>query len=298
MPENMVFRPREEMMSYEEMMRLTRIFANLGVDKIRLTGGEPTVHPQIVEIVKGMNDIPGIRSISMTTNGVLLSKLAQPLKDAGLERVNVSLDSTDPEEFRRITRRNSFEQVWNGILTAEFVGLLPIKLNAVVVRGYNDDQVIDLAALTLTRNWQVRFIEMMPFGGTTDLQTHQVVTTDQMIDHIESEFGKLERGNDGKLDGEAIIYKIPNAPGDLGFISSVTKPFCAFCSRARLTSDGKLRLCLLREDEVDVLTPLRGGADDEELRQLIVEGIWNKPWGHGLADGVIPLNRTMSEIGG
>ena len=116
MPENMVFRPREEMMSYEEMMRLTRIFANLGVDKIRLTGGEPTVHPQIVEIVKGMNDIPGIRSISMTTNGVLLSKLAQPLKDAGLERVNVSLDSTDPEEFRRITRRNSFEQVWNGIL--------------------------------------------------------------------------------------------------------------------------------------------------------------------------------------
>ena len=298
MPENMVFRPREEMMSYDEMIRLTRIFAKLGVDKIRLTGGEPTVHPQIVDIVRGMNDIPGIHSISMTTNGVLLPKLAQPLKEAGLERVNVSLDSTDPEEFHKITRRNSFEQVWQGILTAESVGLLPIKLNAVIVRGYNDDHVIDLAALTLSHDWQIRFIEMMPFGGTTDLQTHQVVTSDQMINRIESEFGKLQRGNEGKLDGEAIIYRIPGAPGELGFISSVTKPFCAFCTRARLTSDGKLRLCLLREDEVDLLTPLRGGADDEEIRKLIVDGIWEKPWGHGLADGVIPLNRTMSEIGG
>lgn len=298
MPENMVFRPREEMLSTPEILRLTRIFANMGVDKIRLTGGEPTVHPEIVQIVKGVSSIPGIDSVSMTTNGVLLPKLAQPLKDAGLERVNISLDSLDPKEFQKITRRDSFDKVWQGILESERVGLLPMKLNAVVVRGYNDDNIIDLAALTLTHPWQVRFIEMMPFDGTTDLQVNQVVTTKEVISRIESEFKQLEVGNDGKLDGEAMIYRIPGAAGTLGFISSVSKPFCAFCTRARLTADGKLRLCLLKEDEVDLLSPMRSGADDEELRQLIGNGIWKKPWGHDLAHGDIPLNRTMSEIGG
>jgi cyclic pyranopterin phosphate synthase len=298
MPEDMKFRPREEMMSLDEILRLTRLFAQMGVDKIRLTGGEPTVHPQIKEIVQGISNINGIRSTSMTTNGVLLEKLAVPLKSAGLERVNVSLDTTNPEEFHRITRRNNFKQVWNGILTAESAGLLPMKINAVVVRGYNDDALIDLAALTLSHNWQVRFIEMMPFGGATDLQVHQVVTSKEMIQRIESEFGALESVNEGQLDGEARIYKIKGAPGSLGFISSVSIPFCAQCTRVRLTADGKVRLCLLREDEVDLLTPMRAGADDEVIRKLIVENVWKKPWGHGLAEGQIPVNRTMSEIGG
>ena len=298
MPEDMKFRPRDEMLSLEEILRLTRLFAQMGVEKIRLTGGEPTVHPQIKEIVRGISNIDGIRSTSMTTNGVLLTKLAAPLKEAGLERVNVSLDTTNPEEFHRITRRNSFHQVWDGILTAESVGLLPVKLNAVVVRGYNDNALIDLAALTLSHPWQVRFIEMMPFAGATDLQVHQVVTSKEMIQHIESEFGPLESINEGKLDGEARIYKIKGAPGSLGFISSVSIPFCAQCTRVRLTADGKVRLCLLREDEVDLLTPMRAGADDEVIRKLIVENVWHKPWGHGLAEGQIPVNRTMSEIGG
>jgi len=298
MPENMVFRPKHELMSTKEIFRLTQLFAHMGVDKIRLTGGEPTVHPDIVQIVDGITNIPGIRSVSMTTNAVLLEKLAVRLAQAGLERVNVSLDTTDPTEFFQITRRNSFDKVWGGIQAAETAGLLPIKLNAVIVRGFNDKHIPNMAKLSIEHNWQVRFIEMMPFAGTTDLQTHQVVTSNEVIGIIESAFGKLESINGGKMDGEAVMYRIPGAPGQIGFISSVSKPFCAFCTRARLTADGKLRLCLLRENEVDLLTPLRNGATNEDLRQMIVTGIWDKPWGHGLADGQIPLNRTMSEIGG
>ena len=165
-------------------------------------------------------------------------------------------------------------------------------------RGYNEDDLIDLAALTIDRPWQMRFIEMMPFAGATDIQVNQVVTMAQIKQNIESEFGELEVSNNGELDGEAQVFHIPGAKGDIGFISSVTQPFCSACSRARLTADGRLRLCLLREKEVDLLTPLRAGATLEELRRLILDGIWEKPWGHGLADGLIPLNRVMSEIGG
>jgi len=168
----------------------------------------------------------------------------------------------------------------------------------VVVRGYNENDLVDLAQLTVEHPWQVRFIEMMPFAGATDLQTSQMVTAGEMLALIEAQLGPLESANNGELDGEARMFRIPGAKGDIGFISSVTAPFCALCTRARLTADGRLRLCLLREGEVDLLSPLRAGATLEELRQLILDGIWYKPWGHGLADGLIPLNRVMSEIGG
>ncbi len=167
-----------------------------------------------------------------------------------------------------------------------------------IVKGYNEEDVIDLAALTIDHPWQMRFIEMMPFAGATDIQINQIITMKQIQQNIESEFGKLESANGGKLDGEAQVFHIPHAKGDLGFISSVTHPFCSACTRARLTADGKLRLCLLREKEVDLLTPLREGASLDELRKLLLDGVWEKPWGHGLADGIIPLNRIMSEIGG
>jgi cyclic pyranopterin phosphate synthase len=229
---------------------------------------------------------------------VLLSKLAGPLAEAGLGRVNISIDTLDPKKFNTLTRWGKVEDVWNGILAAEQAGLAPIKLNAVVVKGYNEEDAIDLARLTLDHPWQMRFIEMMPFAGATDLQTQQVVTAAQIQERIESALGKMEVANDGKLDGEARLFRLPGAKGDVGFISSVTMPFCASCNRARLTSDGRLRLCLLREKEVDLLTPLRDGATLDELRKLILDGVWDKPWGHGLADGVIPLNRVMSEIGG
>ena len=298
MPEDMTFRPNAEMLQDDEVLLLVRLFASLGFDKIRLTGGEPTVRAHVVDLVREIAAVPGIRSLSMTTNGVLLGKLAQPLKDAGLQRVNISLDTLDTVRFKKITRWGSFDQVWEGIQASEAAGLTPVKLNAVVVRGFNDQDIAGMAALTLDNPWQVRFIEMMPFGGATDLQRQQVVTAEEMRSQIEAELGPLTPGNNGKLDGEARIFRLPNAKGELGFISSVTAPFCAACTRARLTADGKLRLCLLRDKEVDLLTPLRAGASLEQRRQIVLDGVWVKPWGHGLAEGEFATNRVMSEIGG
>jgi len=298
MPEDMTFRPNSEMLQDDEILLLVRLFASLGFDKIRLTGGEPTVRAHIVDLVREIAAVPGITSLSMTTNAVLLNKLAQPLKDAGLQRVNISLDTLDSARFKAITRWGSFDQVWDGIQAAEAAGLTPVKLNAVVVRGFNDHDIASMAALTLKYPWQVRFIEMMPFGGATDLQRQQVVTAEEMRAQIEAALGPLTPGNNGKLDGEARIFRLPNAKGELGFISSVTAPFCAACTRARLTADGKLRLCLLRDKEVDLLKPLRAGASLEDLRKIILDGVWVKPWGHGLADGEFATNRVMSEIGG
>jgi cyclic pyranopterin phosphate synthase len=298
MPEEMVFRPSAELMQDDEILTLLPIFVNLGFAKIRLTGGEPTIRLHLVDLVRQIASTPGVNTLTMTTNGVLLSRLAQPLKDAGLQRVNISLDTLDPDKFETLTRWGCVEDVWAGIHEAERVGLTPVKINAVVVRGYNELDMVDLARLTLDHPWQVRFIEMMPFGGNNDFQMSQLVTATEMHSHVEAALGQLEPANGGDLDGEANIFHLPGAQGDVGFISSVTSPFCYSCSRARLTPDGHLRLCLLREGEVDLLTPLRSGASTSELRQLIIDGLWQKPWGHGLDEGVIPFNREMSEIGG
>jgi cyclic pyranopterin phosphate synthase len=298
MPEDMTFRPNAELMQDDEVLLLTRLFAELGFDKIRLTGGEPTVRAHVVELVGGITHTPGVCTVSMTTNGVLLLRLAKPLAEAGLQRVNVSIDTLNPAKFHRLTRWGDLEDVWDGILAAEEAGLKPVKLNAVVVKGYNEEDVVDLARLTLDHPWQVRFIEMMPFAGATELQVTQMVTAAQIQARVESAFGPLELVNDGKLDGEARVFHVPDARGDIGFISSVSAPFCASCTRARLTADGVLRMCLLREYEIDLLKPLRAGATLDELRNMILDAVWNKPWGHGLAEGAIPLNRVMSEIGG
>ena len=298
MPEDITFRPSAELMQDDEILRLVRLFASIGFDKIRLTGGEPTVRAGIVELVRRIVSNPGVRTVSMTSNGVLFSRLAQPLADAGLSRVNFSLDTLNQEKFRRLTRRATLAEVWEGIRAAEQAGLTPIKINAVVVRDYSDADAVELARLTYDHPWQVRFIEMMPFAGATEFQRSLVVTADEIKARLESALDRLELLDGGKLDGEAQLYHLPGARGDIGFISTVSQPFCVSCTRARLTADGRLRLCLLKEDEVDLLAPLRSGADDDELRQLILEGIWRKPWGNRLEQGEIPLNRAMSEIGG
>lgn len=298
MPDEMVFMPSAELMQDDEIMLLVRMFASLGFDKIRLTGGEPTLRLHVVDLVQQIASTPGVQTLTMTTNGVLLSRLAQPLAQAGLQRVNISLDTLNPEKFHTLTRWGSLEDVWSGIQAAENAGLTPIKINAVVVRGYNEPDMADLARLTLEHPWQVRFIELMPFGQNNGFQSGQLVTASEMFAYIESQVSPLQPVNGGALDGEARVYRLPGSQGDVGFISSVSAPFCHSCTRARLTADGRLRLCLLREGEVDLLTPLRAGASLEELRSLIIDGLWQKPWGHGLAQGVIPLNREMSEIGG
>jgi len=298
MPEDMTFRPNRELMQDDEILFFVRLFADLGFDKIRLTGGEPTVRAGVVDLVRGIAATRGIRTVTMTTNGILLPKLAAPLAQAGLQRVNVSLDTLDPKKFRRLTRWGDLEDVLEGIQAAEEAGLTPIKINAVVVRGYNEADVVRLAGLTLDQPWQVRFIEMMPFAGATDVQRALVVTTQEMTAQLRAAYGGLEPVDGGRLDGEARLYRLPGARGTVGFISTISQPFCASCTRVRLTADGHLRLCLLREREVDLLTRLREGASREALRRLVVDALWAKPWGHGLAQGEIPLNRTMSQIGG
>lgn len=298
MPEDMTFRPRSELLQDDEILRLVRIFANMGFHKFRLTGGEPTVRANVVDIVAGIAATSGVETVAMTTNGLMLDKLAQPLADAGLSRVNISIDTLNPEKFNKLTRWGQVEDVWQGLDAAKAAGL-GIKLNAVVVRGYNDQEdVVDLARLTLHQPWQVRFIEMMPFGDVADFQQAGTVSEEELRATIAAELGELSVVDNGRLDGEASLYKLPDSEGTLGFISSVTQPFCASCTRARLTADGRLRLCLLREQEVNLMEPLRNGADDEELTAIIKEAIFWKPWGHKLDDDIIPLNRVMSEIGG
>ena len=298
MPEQMNFRPRHELMSDEELLFLVKVAASLGMEKIRLTGGEPSIRPGVVELVRGIAAIPGVRDIAMTTNALLLDKLAQPLADAGLRRVNISIDTLDADKFHKITRWGHIEDVWRGIYAAEAAGLRPVKLNAVITRNFNDAQdVVDLARLTVDRDWEVRFIEMMPFGEVSDFQQTNVVTYQEIRATVEAEFGPLEEASYDFVDPSR-PFRIPGATGTLGFISSVTEPFCQGCGRVRLTADGKLRLCLLRDDEVDLLTPLRQGATFDEMRELMREGAFHKPWGHGLADGNFASNRVMNQIGG
>jgi len=297
MTEDMVFQPNAALLTAAEIRRLVQIFARVGVDKIRLTGGEPTVHPDLLAIVRDIR-AAGITRISMTTNGLRLAELAVPLRQAGLERVNVSVDTLDPERFHRVTRWGHLDKVLDGVYAAEAAGLTPVKINAVIARGFNEQDIADLARLTLSHPWQVRFIEMMPFGDVAEFAQNATISQAEIMRRIEEEVGALHPIAEGRLDGEARLYQLEGAQAALGFISTLTNPFCASCSRVRLTADGHLRLCLLRDDEGDVLTPLRRGATDDELEQLIRSLIWRKPWGHSLPDGLIPLERVMSQIGG
>ena len=298
MPEQMIFRPNDELLNDDELVTVLRAASLLGFDKYRLTGGEPTVRPNIVNIVREIAALPGTREIVMTTNGLKLARLARPLAEAGMRRVNVSLDSLNEEKFHRITRWGHLQEVLSGIAAAEDAGMTPVKINCVVIRGFNDDDFVDLARLTYERDWQVRFLEVMPFADVADFQQANIVTTAEMIERIEAHVGKLTEINGGKLDGEARMYQLAGARGEIGFISPVSAPFCASCNRVRLTADGTLRLCLLKDGELDLKTPLRKGASADDLAELMRGAIWHKPWGHDLAKGVIPLNRIMSEIGG
>lgn len=298
MPEDMTFRPKTEILRDDEIVRLAKICTELGFTKFRLTGGEPTLRENLIGITEQLVALPGTREVAMTTNGILLKHLAQPLADAGLHRLNISIDSLNPKTFQRLTRWGNVDDVIAGIHAAEAAGF-SIKLNTVVVRGINDgEDIVELARLTQTRPWQVRFIEMMPLGSIADFQLSHIVSEDELRGKIEAALGPLALLNDGQLDGEARMFKLDGALGSVGFISSVTRPFCAACNRARLTADGKLRLCLLRDKELDLLSLLRGGASDEELKAFMEKGIWYKPWGHGLAARAYPTRRVMSEIGG
>jgi GTP 3',8-cyclase len=297
MPEEIAFRPPASLLQDDEVLTLVRVAASLGVDKIRLTGGEPTVRRGVVDLVGAIRTTPGIARVAMTTNGLRLVELAGPLAAAGLDQVNVSIDSLSAEKFRQITRRGNLDEVWRGIAAAEAAGL-QLKLNCVVTRGFNDDEVIDLARLTLVNRWQVRFIELMPLGSVADFQQSQVVPSAETRSRIETMLGPLTRVPGHNGHDPARPYRLAGAVGQIGFISSVTEPFCRECNRLRLTADGRLRLCLLRDDEVDLMAPLRAGADFETLRRIMAEAAYRKPWGHRLDENDIAKSREMSQLGG
>jgi cyclic pyranopterin phosphate synthase len=298
MPEQMTFRPRDELLSDAELQRLIGLFGAVGFRKIRFTGGEPTLRSSLVDLVRHATRTPGIETVGLTTNGILLAGLAAPLRDAGLRTVNLSLDTLDPEKFRRITRWGRLDAVLAGLDAAARAGLR-IKLNAVVSRGNNDrEDVVALARYTLEQPWQVRFIEQMPFGNNAEFQTRSRVDEEELLGVLTAAYGPLELVNHGRLDGEARLYRIAGGAGCIGFISPVSKPFCADCNRLRLTADGVLRLCLLRDNEVDLRPLLRGGADDATLTAAIRQAVFEKPWGHGLDQHLFPATRGMSEIGG
>ena len=293
----MTFQPRDEILTDEELLRTIGLCAEMGFRKFRLTGGEPTIRPHLVEIVREMKTFEGVEEISMTTNGLLLPRMAADLHAAGLNRINVSIDTLNPEKFKLITRGGRLDLVLAGLEESERVGLGPIKLNAVVVRGHNEFEVGEMAALTLEKDWEVRFLEIMPMEGVGLVYDEGLVTTEETKKRLEAQYGALEALPSDPSD-PARLWRIPGARGTIGFISPISEPFCAFCNRVRLTADGKLRLCLLRMDEVDFRDMMRAGATDEEIRQKLLAGIWRKPWGHGIAEGDREIGRGMSQIGG
>jgi cyclic pyranopterin phosphate synthase len=287
----------ESTLRYEEIYKIVQAAATIGVTKIRLTGGEPLVRLHLDRLVTMLASIPGIEEINMTTNGTQLAKYAAELKAAGLTRVNVSLDSLKPEKFTYITGGSKLDEVLKGIEVANNVGLVPVKINMVVMKGINDDEIPDFVQKTVTDGWNVRFIEHMPFEGAK-IKTDEMVSTQKILEIIRGQFGELQPHKPKAGNGPAKYYKLPGANGTLGFISAVTDCFCAQCNRFRLTSDGKLRPCLLDDDEIDIREALRGGAGIEELAQIMQSAAALKRKQHHLSEGSKPAARSMRQIGG
>jgi cyclic pyranopterin phosphate synthase len=283
-----------EILSYEEIRAVVQAAAELGINKIRLTGGEPLVRADFPDLVAILSQIEGIEELSLTTNGILLKNHALELRQAGLARINVSLDTLKPDKFQYITRLGKLKDVLDGIETAKEVGFEPVKINTVVMRNINDDEILDFARMSVEEGWHVRFIELMPFKGVAEF-----VPFSELRQCI-SLLGKVDLCEPITGNGPARYYRISGAKGTIGFISPLTEPsFCSRCNRMRLTPDGKLRPCLLGEDEIDLKMPLRNNASTEELKRLILKAVASKPERHHLEGGnVRVVKRKMSQIGG
>jgi cyclic pyranopterin phosphate synthase len=285
-----------DILTYEEIFTVVKAAAEMGINKVRLTGGEPLVRAGLSDLVSLLAGIETIDDISLTTNGILLAQHAAELKEAGLRRVNVSLDTLKPERFRQITRCGSLEDTLEGIEAARTAGLTPVKINMVVMAGVNDDELTDFAAKTISDGWHVRFIEHMPVNGEEPV-TARLFPVSEMRKRIES-LGKLEPWKFDVGNGPAKYFRLPGAAGTIGFITPITEHFCYQCNRLRLTADGKLRPCLLSEEEIDLKEPLRSGASVPELKNLIEKAIASKPKGHRLAEGKKVKGRPFSQVGG
>jgi GTP 3',8-cyclase len=292
------FVPHEEVLSYEEILHLVRISVQAGIKKVRLTGGEPLVRKGLIPFLEKLSDTDGLDEITLTTNGVLLEEHAEAIRRCGICRLNISLDSLQPERFRNITRRDCFERTLAGIRAAERVGFDPIKINVVAIRGVNDDELLDFARLTLEKPYHVRFIEFMPIGKSNGWDPGKVIPTEEIFRRIQV-MGQLNPVPNHTLDGPASRYKLDGAIGEIGFISALSHHFCDRCNRLRMTADGQLRGCLFADSEIDVKTPLREGRPDSFLLELIRLAIRNKPADHGpLHANPKKCVRAMSSIGG
>ena len=287
-----------EILSYEEICRLTTAAVEAGISKVRLTGGEPLVRKGVVELCRLLSGIEGLESLTLTTNGVHLQKLAPQLHDAGVQRVNISLDTLRPERFRKITGYDLLSQVLAGISMAEEMGLHPVKINTVVMRGINDDEIENFARLTVEKPYHVRFIELMPFHGSGDHQA-LFMPVEEMVKRVKRA-GDLSLEPAAESSGPARLCSLPGAEGKVGFIAPLSYHFCGSCNRLRLTADGKLRTCLFSEKEIDIKRPLRSGAFIEELADVFRLAATKKPHSHRLKCTEVEktLGRDMQAIGG
>jgi len=292
----------EDILTYEEIQKVIEAAVSSGISKIRITGGEPLVRKDMVDLCRELSKVRGLQDISVTTNGVMLSELAGPLFEAGVKRVNVSLDTFQPERFKKIAGHDLLPRVFAGIKKAEEVGMHPIKINTVVMRDVNEDEVRDLARLTLRKPYHVRFIEVMPTKGCAlGIPASLFVAVDEILKMVKR-VGPLSIEKVAHSFGPARLCSLPGALGKVGFIAPLSWHFCDSCNRLRLTADGKLRTCLFSEQEIDIRGPLREGASREELGDIFKMAVNLKPAGHQLkkSDVRIPKNlgRTMQAIGG
>ncbi|MBF7082588.1 GTP 3',8-cyclase MoaA [Desulfallas sp. Bu1-1] len=297
-PEGVEVIPHHEILSIEEILAVVKAGVRVGIKKVRLTGGEPLVRRGILDLIAGLRDIPEIDDIAVTTNGILLREMATDLKAAGVNRVNISLDTLKPDRFRRITRGGDLSRVWCGINAALETGMSPVKINTVAIRGFNDDELVDLARLTLDHPLHVRFIELMPVGASDAWAGGKFVATGEVRELLTRNLGNLVDEKKVPGNGPARYSRLPGANGTVGFISAVSNHFCAECNRLRLTSTGQLRPCLFNRRETDLKQALRSGAGPDELAQIFREAVMNKPDGHDLAAGWQRDDRVMSQIGG
>jgi len=287
-----------DILSYEEILEVIQIAVDLGVNKVRLTGGEPLLRSNFVHFVDSVCRIPQIEDVSVTTNGVLLKEMAAPLFEAGLRRINVSLDTLNPLKYRKITHVECFDAVWEGLQVAEAVGFSPIKVNVVVIRGLNDDEIQKFADLSLKKPYHVRFIEYMPIGRDSNWRPEKYISSDEIRYELET-FASLHKVPNATHDGPAERYRFESAVGEVGLISAISHHFCPSCNRLRLTADGRLRPCLFADDEVDIKSALRNGRSQEDLRKIFHQAIAMKPRRHHaeiLVQG--ECIRPMSTIGG
>jgi cyclic pyranopterin phosphate synthase len=297
--DNVRFKPRHELLTFEEIARFVRVAARLGVDKIRLTGGEPLVRHDLPHLVKELAAIEGIRDIALTTNGILLAAQAQSLRDAGLKRVNISLDTLDRDRFFEISRREGLEQVLAGIAAAGRVGFKKIRLNAVAIRGLTEPDIVPLVLFARREGLEMRFIEFMPLDADGNWESDQVLSGERIRQIVETGIGPLVPLVVEDPSQPATDYAFADGAGRLGFINPVTQPFCHRCNRLRLTAEGQIRNCLFSTEEWDARAVLRGGGSDDDLAELLRAGVGAKRAGHGInSDEFIKPARAMYQIGG